>query len=182
MPSASEKTPPLRRLVLLVSAGLLAVGLFRIGKGCLVHGTLRFGNPVTTGQIPDDDAGGGSPEPRRVRADVTRVRGNQLARPADRCEFLVKRRMLDRGAYECSADIVCGGKVVFGGGPERGFFACKLYEEPRRDIVGSDPSTSADDRDPAVFLDTRAGILRVWDDARGKHGAFEIEADVIDVE
>lgn len=182
MPSAPPQTSILRRLVLLASAGLLAVGLYRIGKGFFVQGTLRFGNPVSAVRPSDDMPEGDDPEPRRVRAEVTRVRGNQLARPYDHCEFLVRRRALQGGAYECRADVVCGGKVVYGGSPERGFFACKLYEEPRRDVVGTDPSTTQDDRDPALFLDTRAGVLRVWDDARGKEGAFEIEADVIDVE
>jgi hypothetical protein len=65
------------------------------------------------------------------------------------------------------------------GGPDRGYFACRLFETPKRGVMGSDPSTTSSDQDAAIHLDTRSGVLRVWDDARGPHGAFNIEADVL---
>lgn len=182
MVSARSSSQTLRRVVLVMSAALLAVGLYRIGKGFYVNGSLRFGNPVTSpGSTGFDDMGAADPQPRRVRAEVTRVRGHQSVRVSDRCEFLVERRPLEKGAFYCNAQVLCGGKLVYGG-PDRGFFACKLYSEPRRDVVGADNSTTGVDHDAGFSLDTRAGIMRVWDDARGREGAFEIEADVIDVE
>ncbi len=182
MMSASTKTQPVRRVLLALSAGLLAVGVFRIGKGFYVNGSLRFGNPVS-GSLSDAwaDTASGDAQPRRIRAEVTRVKGNQLVRVSDRCEFLIERRPLDKGAFYCNAQVLCGGKLVYGG-PDRGYFTCKLYTEPRRDVVGSDSSTTGDDHDAAFSIDTRAGVMRVWDDARGTEGAFDIEADVIDVE
>ncbi len=182
MTSVTEKTHPLRRFVLFVSAALLAVGLFRIGKGFFVGGSLRLGNPVR-GVVgaPAGESEPGDVQPRRIRAEVTRVRGNQIVRVSDKCEFLVERRPLENGSFYCNAQVVCGGKLVYGG-PDRGYFACKLYDEPRRDVVGSDPSTTSADHDPALSLDTRAGVLHVWDDARGAEGAFDLEADVIDVD
>ncbi len=182
MTSITQKTQPVRRMVLVMSAALLAVGLYRIGQGFYVNGSLRFGNPLG-GVLSDgfQEPGAADSQPRRIRAEVTRVGGNPIVRVSERCEFLVQRRPLEKGAFYCNAQVLCGGKLVYGG-PDRGYFACKLYSAPRRDVVGSDPSTTSDDHDPALSLDTRAGVLRVWDDARGTHGAFEIEADVIDVE
>jgi hypothetical protein len=171
----------LRRTLLTLSALLFVVGAYWIGRAFIVDGQLRFGNPVagdTIGGMPSD---GQDAQPRRVRAEVTRVRGAAVVRAGDKCEFLVERRPLDNGSFYCNAQVVCGGKLIYGG-PERGFFACALYEEPRRDIVGSDPSTTSADHDAALHLDTQAGVLRVWDDARGVLGAFEIEADVLDVQ
>jgi hypothetical protein len=65
------------------------------------------------------------------------------------------------------------------GGPERGFFACRFYQGERREVVGTDPSTTAEDKDSGLNLDTRTGVLRVWDDASGANGAFDMEAEVI---
>lgn len=171
----------LRRLVLFVSAVLLAFGLFRIGQGFFVHGALHLGNPVGL-RVPDRDRSlrGDGEMPRRVRAEVTRVGGHQIVRVSDKCEFLVEQRPLEDGSFYCNAQVMCGGKLVYGG-PDRGFFACQLHETPRRDVVGSDPSTTGTDHDPALALDTRTGVLRVWDDVHGSDGAFDIEADVIDV-
>jgi hypothetical protein len=45
--------------------------------------------------------------------------------------------------------------------------------------MGSDPLTTGSDKDAALHLDTQAGVLRVWDDAHGAHGAFEVEAEVL---
>ncbi len=182
MPSAASPIArSLRRLVLFVSAVLLAFGLFRIVQGSFVHGALRLGNPVErVDPGRDGSLRGGGEQPRRVRAEVTRVGGNQIVRVSDKCEFLVERRRLEDGSFYCNAQVVCGGKLVYGG-PDRGYFACQLHDTPRRDVVGSDPSTTGTDHDPALALDTRTGVLRVWDDARGADGAFDIEADVTDV-
>jgi hypothetical protein len=169
----------LRRTVLFLSAALCVVGLYWIGRAFVVNGKVRFGNPVAR-ELPADvvDA---DYDPRHVRAEVTHVEGNHVVSPGDKCEFLIERRARDRNSFYCNAQVVCGGRLIYGG-PDRGYFTCRLFEEPRRDVVGSDPNTTKDDQDGAIHLDTRAGVLRIWDDARGPLGAFRVEADVLSVQ
>lgn len=170
----------LRQIVLIGSTVLLLLGLFWIARAFIVDGTLRFGNPVGSLELAGAASSESEAQPRRVRAEVTRVRGAQVVRPGDKCDFLVERRPLENGAFYCNAQIVCGGQLLYGG-PDRGYFACALYDAPRRDVVGTDANTSSEDHDPALNLDTQAGVLRVWDDERGALREFEVEAEVLDV-
>jgi hypothetical protein len=169
----------LRRSILLLSAGFFLVGAYWIGRSFVVNGRLRFGNPVA------DDArllSGNDFAPLQVRAEIVSARGKCGVSLGDKCEFLVERRARAEGSFYCNAQIVCGGRLLYGG-PDRGYFACRLFEGgSRREVMGSDPSTTAADQDAALHLDTRAGVLRIWDDDRGSLGAFDVEADVLSVQ
>ncbi len=178
MASTRRRGTALRRSVLLVSAALAAVGAYWIGRAFVVGGKLRFGNPVG-GELADTLSGGVAP--LQVRAEVTSVTGDTGVGLGDKCEFLVERRARTEGTFYCNAQVTCAGRLIYGG-PDRGYFACRLFETPRRGVMGSDPSTTGSDLDAAIHLDTRSGILRVWDDARGPHGAFSLEADVLSVQ
>lgn len=167
----------MQRGVLTASALLAAVGLYWIGRSFVVEGQLRFGNPVQSSPLA---AAALEAQPRQVRAEVTRVQGTKVVREGDKCEFLVERRVRDRASFYCNAQVVCGGRLLYGG-PNRGFFACKFAEEGRGDIVGSDPSTTAADQDAAIHLNTLEGIMRVWDDDHGPFGPFRVEADILSV-
>lgn len=169
----------LRRIVLWISGLLSLVGMYWIGRAFVVDGQVRFGNPVGGAHaLPRLSAG--AFEPREVRAEITRVEGNPGVSEGDKCTFLVERRARDENSFYCNAQVVCAGKLLYGG-PNRGYFPCRLFESPRRDVIGTDPSTTSADQDAALYLDTRAGVMRVWDDARGALGAFKVEADVLSV-
>jgi hypothetical protein len=174
----TSTTLRLRRGVLAVSTLLAAVGLFWIGRAFLVDGQLRFGNPPEFHALAADTP---DPQPRQVRAEVTRVSGASGVRPGDKCEFLVERRRRERDLFYCNAQIVCGGRLLFGG-PDRGYFACRLFDDARRDVVGSEPSTTAADKDAALLINTREGVMRIWDDAHGNHGEFSIEAEILSIQ
>jgi hypothetical protein len=167
----------LRRGVLTLSALVAAVGLFWIGRSFSVGGKLRFGNPplAENGELAD-------PSPRQVRAEVTRVQGSAVARQGDKCEFLIERRRRDRDNFWCNAQVVCGGRLLYGG-PERGYFVCKLYDDAdQHDVVGSDPHTTDSDQDAALMINTREGVMRIWDDAKGALGEFTVEAEVLSIQ
>jgi hypothetical protein len=172
----TERGTQFRRGVLGVSAILAAVGLFWIGRSFLVGGKLRFGNPPAgAAEVPDAT-------PRQVRAEVTRVQGSAVARPGDKCEFLIERRLRERDNFWCNAQVVCGGRLLYGG-PERGFFVCKLYDDgEQRDVIGSDPHTTASDKDAAISINTREGVMRIWDDAQGVLGEFVVEAEILSIQ
>lgn len=172
-----DRASSVRRAVLIVSSALFAVGAFWIARSFLVDGRLRFGNPVTTRA---SEQAAFTAEPRQVRAEITHVRGNAVVRPGDKCEFLVERRARERESSYCNAQVMCGGRLLYGG-PDRGFFACKFFEGERPDIAGSDPSTTGADQDAALSLNTLEGVMRVWDDAQGPLGEFEVEAEVLSV-
>lgn len=178
--ATSDRGSLARKGVLVISAVLTLVGAFWIGRSFLVDGKLRFGNPTAQGvgllgdDLPD-------PEPRQVRAEVTRVRGNPVVRAGDKCEFLIERRLRERDLFYCNAQVVCGGRLLFGG-PDRGFFACKLFDDERRDVVGSDPSTTSSDKDAALHINTREGVMRVWDDDKGELGEFVVEAEILSIQ
>jgi hypothetical protein len=175
-PSAARSL--VRKSLLLVSAALTLVGAFWIARSFRVDGKLRFGNPVElTGANPNML----DPQPRQVRAEVTRVRGNAVVREGDRCEFLIERPLSSRDAFHCHAQVVCGGRLLFGG-PDRGYFVCKLYEDERRDVVGDDPNTTGSDKDAAFHINTRNGVMRIWDDDQGPLGAFDVEAEILSVQ
>jgi hypothetical protein len=163
-----------QRAVHALSAVLMAVGLFWIGKSFVVDGKFRFGNPVSE-PAPD------TLTPIAVRAEVTRVSDGQVVRPGQRCDFLVQQKVRHDGSYECNAQVMCGSKLLFGG-PERGYFPCRITDGVRRDVVGLDPSTSRRDSDPAFKIDTHLGILSLWDDETGELGAFRLEAEILSVQ
>jgi hypothetical protein len=169
-----------RRSVLALSAALGFVGLYWIAHSFRVDGKLRFGNP-----IPNVAAEGlFGPVPLSVRAEVTRSNNAGVARQGDSCAFLVEQRRRDAQSYYCNAQVMCGGKLVYGG-PDRGYFSCRFYQAEggqHGDVIGNDPTTTHEDRDSGLYLDTRAGVVRVWDDASGVHGAFELEAEVLSVQ
>jgi len=168
-----------RRSVLATSAVLGLVGLYWIGQSFRVDGKLRFGNPVSPVIAPEGLAF--ASEPLSVRAEVVRSSNASVVRQGDACEFLVEQRQRDAQSYYCNAQVMCAGKLLYGG-PNRGYFPCRFYEDDRgkhRDVIGNDPTTSREDMDAALHLDTRAGVVRVWDDASGTHGKFEIEAEVL---
>jgi hypothetical protein len=165
-----------RRIVLGLSAAAGLFGLFRIGSAFLVDGRLRFGNPIS-GEQQQEESVLGTP-PLSVKAEVTRVRGDSGVRPGQACDLFVERRPRAANDFECSAQVVCGGKLLYGG-KDRGFFPCRFYEGDRRDVVGGEAETTRSDRDGALRIDTRQGILRVWDDATGQLGEFDIEAEVL---
>jgi len=167
-----------RKGVMLVSIALTSVGAFWIGRSFLIDGKLRFGNPTELTGVADDTS---DPQPRQVRAEVTRVRGNPVVREGDRCEFLIERPLRSRDAFHCRAQVVCGGRLLFGG-PDRGYFVCKLYDDERRDVVGDDPNTTNSDKDGAFHINTRNGVMRIWDDEQGVLGAFDVEAEILSVQ
>ena len=158
-----------------MSAALLAMGAYWIARAFVVGGKLRFGNPVGDELA---ELASGLFAPLQVRAEVTSVTGDTGISPGDKCEFLVERRARTEGTFYCNAQVTCAGRLIYGG-PDRGYFACRLFETPKRGVMGSDPSTTGSDQDAALHLDTRSGVLRVWDDIRGPYGAFSIEADVL---
>lgn len=160
--------------MLATSALLGLMGTFWIGRSFLIDGKLRFGNPVGV----NVQGGSFDPQPRQVRAEVTRVVGASQLRPGDMCEFLVERRLRGRDSFYCNAQVVCGGRLLFGG-PERGFFTCRLEEGEHREVIGTDVST--EDGDPGFTINTALGVMRVWDDGKSGNPAFEVEAEVLAV-
>ncbi len=167
----------MRRSVLVVSAVLGALGLFLIARSFSVGGKWRFGNPPPAGAEDLVDT-----TPRQVRAEVTRVQGAAVARQGDKCEFLVERRRREPDTFWCNAQVVCGGKLLYGG-PERGYFPCKLYEDgEQRDVIGSDPHTTSADKDAAIAINTREGVMKIWDDEHGVLGEFVIEAEILSIQ
>jgi hypothetical protein len=175
---ASSASTYLKRFVLLGSALLGCVGLFWIGRSFMVNGELRFGNPVGGADLLPASAN--TDPPRVVRAEVVRAEGGSGVRGGDKCEGLVNRHLTKDGSWMCNAQVMCGERLVYGG-PERGYFPCRLDEAERREVVGTDGATTDQDKDGALYLDTRKGVMKVWDDERGTLGKFKLEADVISV-
>ena len=174
--AVSDSSLLARRTILVGSLLLAGVGLYKIGHATLVGGKLRLGNPVSGLAEPQ----GALPAPLAVRAEVTRAGGAELVRLGETCEFLVEQRQRDdQNSLYCNAQITCGGKLLYGG-PDRGYFTCRFDEGDAREVVGGDPTTTKQDQDAALHLDTRSGILHIWDDESGVHGAFDIEAEVLE--
>lgn len=162
---------------MLGSAALTLMGGFWIARSFLIDGKVHFGNPTEVATFASTT----DPEPRQVRAEVTRVRGNPVVREGDRCEFLIQRRRRGGDAFNCNAQVVCGGRLLFGG-PDRGFFVCKQFDDERHDIVGDDPVTAGGDKDSAFHINTRDGVMKIWDDEEGVLGKFEVEAEILSVQ
>ena len=49
-------------------------------------------------------------------------------------------------------------------------------------MVGSDPNTTAADKDAAILLNTREGVMRIWDDTHGSLGEFNVEAEILSIQ
>ena len=129
---------------------------------------------------PPPDFGG---PPRVVRATVRTVTGSRPAEPGASCSFAVERHARpEPPGYWCRAQILCAGKLLYGG-PQSGYFPCTLQEGTRRDVSGQDGQTTSQDTDASMQLDTRLGQARlvVEDDATGPHGEYRLEAEVIEV-
>ncbi|MDB4990392.1 MAG: hypothetical protein JWN04_5570, partial [Myxococcaceae bacterium] len=102
-----DRSALVRKGVLAVSTILGLLGLFWIGRSFRIDGKLRFGNPSELTALASDAP---DPQPRQVRAEVTRVRGAPVVRPGDKCDFLVERRPRERDSFYCNAQVVCGGR------------------------------------------------------------------------
>jgi hypothetical protein len=137
---------------------------------------------------PSDPAPAAPSAPRlRVAATVTSVSvgeggaaagGFGLA-PGASCLFDVQAPGAD--SPMCRAQIVCGGRLLYGG-ESAGYFPCTVAPDAPPSVAGEDAATTGEDGDAAMRLDTRAGRLSVEDDARGPLGAFAIEAHIDSVE
>lgn len=139
------------------------------------------GGPDSTGpQLPPPPVPSGpvDPSPRQVSAVVSTATGPVGVAPGTECRFPVLRVPRDDGTFWCRAQVTCGSVLLYGEGTA-GYFNCQLWETPRRDVVGRDVDTTSGDRDPSFDLDTRAGTLRIADDASGRLGAFALEARII---
>ena len=128
--------------------------------------------------------GGGSqgspPTSRRVRAIVESGLGSLPVPPQTHCDFTIQPRARPDGTYWCNAQIVCGGRLLYGG-PNSGFFPCTLDDGPDRHVVGADPQTTAADTDAAMEIDSRQGRLRIRDDATGRYGRYDLTARILGV-
>lgn len=123
----------------------------------------------------------GDLSPRLVHATVTAVSGDRVGIAVGAsCDFNVEREDAADGSFVCNAQVVCGGRLLYGG-PGAGYFPCTLYAGPPRHVVGSDLDTTTADHDGAMSLDTH-GTLELWDDATGPNGEFRVTATVVSVE
>jgi hypothetical protein len=165
-PSAAARTAV---FALSLLAGSL--GLYWIAKAFVIDGHVRFGNPV-------DTAAAEAPHPLVIRAEITRVSQGELVRPGQTCDLLVQHAPRKDGRSECNAQVTCGARLLYGG-PQRGYFPCQVTDGLRTDVIGLDASTSRTDQDPAFKLDTRLGVLSIWDDETGPLGAYKVDADVL---
>jgi len=116
--------------------------------------------------------------PRIVTATVTAVEGAAPVSVGAACNFNVLRQPNpdQPSGYWCNAQIVCGGKLLYGG-PSAGYFPCTVVDAPPS-VVGADPMTTASDTDAAIDLNTTAGTLTIRDDANGLHGAYTLTARI----
>ncbi|MBC7171655.1 MAG: hypothetical protein H5U40_04475 [Polyangiaceae bacterium] len=177
--------------VLLGCAGLCVVGLCAatgLGVYMVTRDSASAGGavdpmmkpPAAQGALPSRDTPPAGPSPRRLRvtAHVVSGRGSAVARGSS-CLFDVEP--LSDAPSTCRAQIVCGGKLVYGG-QSAGYFPCAISPGAPTHVAGRDGQTSAEDGDAAMAIDTAAGTLSVRDDAAGPHGPFAFEARVESVE
>ena len=165
----------------LLTGGLGLLGaLLCIGGGVAVF--LYGGNPVAA---PATGTGGGAPpgvdfSPREVVATVERVTPGAPAAYGAECRFSVEGQAHPQLGYWCNAQIQCGGRLLYGG-PSAGFFPCVLAPSPARDVAGEDASTSSQDRDAAMRIDTANRSLTIRDDSAGANGEYVVDARVVSV-
>ncbi len=132
--------------------------------------------PSPTVQTPDRDESA----PWVVVAKVTAATGTKPVDEGAQCGFAVERHPSPGGGYWCRSQIVCAGKLLYGG-PRSGYFQCTVVTSGRLSIVGSDVETSAKDTDAAMTLNTVLGELSLRDDSSGAHGAYTLSARIISV-
>jgi hypothetical protein len=116
--------------------------------------------------------------PVQIDATVTSVTGAAPVASGATCQFNVEQHAapnLPQG-YWCRAQIVCGGRLLYGG-PNSGYFPCTLRRSPAS-VVGSDTETTASDTDAAMAIDTTQQTLTVRDDAASPNGVYTLEARV----
>ena len=116
--------------------------------------------------------------PRSVAATVTEVTGASPVPVGANCAFNVETdaNPAAPNGYWCRTQIVCGGRLLYGG-PNAGFFPCTMTESPPT-IVGRDDDTTNTDSDAAMELDTGQSRLTVRDDASSANGAYSIVARI----
>jgi hypothetical protein len=137
--------------------------------------------PIVGPAAPIGPGGTAGTDLRRVRATVTEVSGLSDVSVGATCSADVTRHDRDDGTFWCNAQITCGSRLLYGGA-DAGYFPCVLYDGVRRDVVGSDPSTTVEDRDAAMSLNTIGGSLEIHDDASGPNGAVRLLAHVDTIE
>lgn len=151
------------------------------GSSGPTSGASGSGPPPMVGPATPLAPSGGS-DPRTVRATVTESSGFADVPVGAPCVAQVTRYDLEDGTFWCNAQITCGSRRVYGGGQAGFFNNCVLFEQPRRDVVGSDSATSSNDGDPAMTLDTRRGVLEVSDETGRSGERMRIVARVDGVE
>jgi hypothetical protein len=114
--------------------------------------------------------------PREVQAEVTAVTGSAPVAVGTQCRFVVDGRDRSEGGYWCNAQIVCDGRLLYGG-PQAGFFPCDL-SDPSRHVSGGDAMTTSEDTDASMQIDTARGSLTIRDDANGSYGAYSLTAQI----
>ena len=175
--------------------GLLVAGLCvatGVGAFFVMNSARVTHGPVTADQEIDPDyegkppVGGGvalpqEPKIRMIRATVTAVTGTKPVEDGAICAFTVEEH--DWGqppGYWCRSQVVCGGKLLYGGSSS-GYFPCRLTEGSP-DVVGEDPDTTSEDTDASIELDTLDKRLSIHDDSSGPHGEYTLLAEVTEVQ
>ncbi len=140
------------------------------------------GRPIVPGPAPGGPSMPPPPSvptaPRIVTATVTAVDGSAPVSNGATCNFNVRRqpRQDMPNGYWCNTQIVCAGKLLYGG-PNAGFFPCTVGDSPPS-VVGSDTMTTEQDTDAAMDLNTPGGTLTIRDDATGTHGQYSVTARI----
>lgn len=129
-----------------------------------------------TGRTPPAQSG----LPLVVNATVTAVSGRRAVEVGADCGFVVERHERPEGFW-CRAQIVCGGKLLYGG-PNAGYFDCELEVHPETRVIGGEDLTTREDSDAAMRINSVDGLLTVMDDATGEHGAYRLEARIVSIE
>jgi hypothetical protein len=117
--------------------------------------------------------------PMLVRATIDSIEGASPVAVGTACEFTVERQPSPEqpSGYWCRTQIVCGGRLLYGG-PSAGFFPCTLGEGTPRTVVGQDVETTSVDTDASMTIDTSTATLTIRDDSAGPFGAYGVRARI----
>lgn len=117
--------------------------------------------------------------PLLVRATIESVEGASPVAVGTTCEFTVEKQPSpdQPSGYWCRTQIVCGGRLLYGG-PTAGYFPCTLGEGSARTVVGQDPETTSVDTDGSMMIDTSTSMLTIGDDAAGVFGTYAVRARI----
>lgn len=117
--------------------------------------------------------------PMLVRATIDSIEGASPVAVGTACEFTVERQPSPEqpSGYWCRTQIVCGGRLLYGG-PSAGFFPCTLGEGTPRTVVGQDVETTSVDTDASMSIDTSTATLTIRDDSAGPFGAYGVRARI----